>query len=305
MTVPKTVQVLAPAKINLALHVTGQRDDGYHLLDSLVGFTRLGDTLTLTTPGEGELSVSGPFGQDVPTDGSNLIYRVAQQAWPEMRVSFHLYKELPVASGIGGGSADAAACYRAIALLRHPSSERDSLLYLSDEKIAMLASLGADIPMCVHSMPALVRGIGENIRSVPDLPSLPILLINPGIAVSTPTVFNALVEKSNTEMEPLADAPGRDAFLDWLGRQRNDLQGPACTVVPVIDEVLACLGKAEGCALARMSGSGATCFGLFRESEEARQAERWIREIHPSWWVQASVINGPPMSAPYRMRSTT
>lgn len=305
MTVPHTVEALAPAKINLALHVTGQRDDGYHLLDSLVGFTQLGDTLTLTAPGQGELSVSGPFGRDVPTDGSNLICKVAEQAWPEIRVSFHLHKELPVASGIGGGSADAAACYRAIALLRQLKSERESLSYLSDEKIAALASLGADIPMCVHSMPAVVRGIGEDIRSVTDLPSLPILLVNPGIAVSTPAVFNALVEKSNTAMEPLAVAPGREAFLDWLGRQRNDLQAPACTLVPVIDEVLACLGKAQGCALARMSGSGATCFGLFRASKEARQAERWIKEINPSWWVQASVINGPPMSAPYRIRSTT
>lgn len=305
MTVPHTVQVLAPAKINLALHVTGQRDDGYHLIDSLVGFTRLGDTLTVTAPGCGELSVSGPFGRDVPTDGSNLICKMAEHVWPEMRMSFHVHKELPVASGIGGGSADAAACYRAIAMLRQLSGEGDEPLLMTDDKIAALAGLGADIPMCVYSEAALVQGIGEDIRPVADLPALPILLVNPGIGVSTPAVFKALVNKSNPATAPLVDVLNGHAFLDWLDDQRNDLQGPACDLMPQIPKVLECLRSMTGCSLVRMSGSGATCFGLFHDCEVIKQAAAQIKEAYPSWWVRATVINGPSLAAPHRMRSTT
>lgn len=305
MPVIHTVQVLAPAKINLALHVTGERSDGYHLLDSLVAFTRFGDTLTATAPGNGEFSVSGSFARDVPTDSSNLICKVAQQVWPEAKVSFHLHKDLPVASGIGGGSADAAASYRAIAALRQLSGAGESSLILTEDRIGDLARLGADIPMCVHSETARVRGIGNDIEPLTDLPALPIVLVNPGVAVSTPAVFQNLDEKTNSVMSPLRRAPNINEFLGWLCEQRNDLEKSACALFPEIQRVLDMLGSTEGCALARMSGSGGTCFGLFRNTDEAGRAAKEITAAQPLFWVKASVVNGPSAIAPQRMRSTT
>lgn len=305
MSVPHTVQVLAPAKINLALHVIGQRADGYHLLDSLVAFAAVGDTLTVTAPGNGGLSLSGPFAGQVPQDGSNFILQVAERAWPEMHMSFHLHKELPVASGIGGGSADAAACYRAIAMLRRINLPDDTTLLLTDDRVAALADLGADIPMCVHSEPAHVKGIGEDIALLEDMPELPVVLVNPGVAVSTPTVFKALKHRQNSPMTALPKALDASGFVRWLADQRNDLQEPACRAVPEITPVLAALSETQGCALARMSGSGATCFGLFDGQNAASEAAQRLKQDHPEWWVRPTVINGPSKASPQRMRSTT
>ena len=305
MSVPQTVQVLAPAKINLALHVTGQRKDGYHLLDSLVGFAASGDTLTVTAPGNGGLSLSGPFARQVPQDRSNFILQMAERAWPDMEMSFHLHKELPVASGIGGGSADAAACYRAIAMLRRIALPDDNTMLLTDERIAALADLGADIPMCVHSEAAHVQGIGEEITLLEDMPALPVVLVNPGVAVSTPIVFKVLKNRQNAPMTLLPKALDASGFVRWLAEQRNDLQEPACDTVPEIKPVLAALAVAQGCVLARMSGSGATCFGVFDSQGAASEAAGALKQHHPEWWVRPTVVNGPSRASPQRMRSTT
>lgn len=305
MPVQQTVQVPAPAKINLALHITGQRDDGYHLLDSLVGFAEIGDTLTISAPARSGLSVSGAFAESVPTDKSNFIFKVAERAWPDMDISFHLHKELPVASGIGGGSADAAACYRGIAMLRRLLDPEDSSFLMSDYKVAALVDLGADIPMCVRSEFVQVQGIGEQVRALKNMPALPAVLVNPGVPVSTPAVFKSLTFKSNSPMSPCPEEPDAQALICWLAEQRNDLQRPACAVAPDIQTVLDALIDQEGCRLARMSGSGATCFGLFHSSVHAHAAEQCLRSTNPTWWVRASTINGPSHAAPYLMRSTT
>lgn len=305
MALPQTVQVLAPAKINLALHVTGQREDGYHLLDSLVGFTQLGDTLTVTAPGKGNLSASGAFGGQVPADRTNSVFKVADYAWPDMPMSFHLHKELPVASGIGGGSADAAACYRAISMLRRIVEADDGPLMMTEQRIAGLAKIGADIPMCVHSEAARVTGIGEEIIRLEDMPAMPTLLVNPGVSVSTPAVFKALEKRQNPAMGEIPRVPDVVSLVEWLSAQRNDLQDAAQSVFPQITSVLQALRRVQGCALARMSGSGATCFGLFSDKDALQAAAKRMKADHPDWWVRASVINGAVSSAPYRIRSTT
>ena len=280
----------APAKINLALHVTGQTADGYHALESLVAFCLPADGLTLEIA-QGEqktlLETDGPFGAMLSGD-DNLVLNAAKllekrlpAAFAEAgSIRFTLEKNLPVASGIGGGSADAAA---ALLLLR-------SLLNLpvsDDDLMAFGAELGSDVPMCLFSSALIARGRGTGIEPVPGFPPLDLVLVNPGIAVSTPDVFAALKQKQNP---PLAALPGRldaDALTGWLAEQRNDLQPPALTLAPSIGEALSVL-KQSGARLSRMSGSGATCFGIFANSEGAREAAAAISASRPGWWVTAT-----------------
>lgn len=295
---PDPVRVFAPAKINLALHVTGQRADGYHLLDTLVNFASIGDILTVSAQGDPGLTVHGTFARDVPTDDSNSILAVAGAFQEAAPLAFTLLKELPVASGIGGGSADAAACYRALSMRAGRTPQSDD----ADR----LLSLGADVPMCVACAPARVQGIGEEIKAVPSLPDLPIVLVNPGVAVSTPAIFKALSQKNNPPMTAMpSDIGNRARFLTWLADQRNDLQPAACEAFPVLHRVLAALRETAGCDLARMSGSGATCFGLYPTHAAAAQAAQEIKARQPQWWVQAGRLNGHALAAPQVIRSTT
>ena len=262
----------APAKLNLALHVTGRRADGYHLLDSLVGFAGLGDRVTVA-PGRG-LVLRGPFAADLPAEG-NLCARAADLMG--LSAAITLEKHLPVASGIGGGSADAAAVLRGLA--------RGGAALPGPEA---LAKLGADVPVCLAGRPARMRGAGEVLDPLPDLPALPLVLVNPGVALATPAVFAALATRDNPGLPPLparfADAP---ALLDWLAATRNDLQEPARALAPAIGEVLDALAHA-GAGLARMSGSGATCFGLFATAPAADAAATRLRAARPGWWVAAT-----------------
>lgn len=264
----------APAKLNLALHVTGRRADGYHLLDSLVVFARYGDVLRVT-PGAGALSVDGPFAGDVPLDESNLCLRAARLMGAEAQI--HLTKNLPVASGIGGGSADAAAVMRALADQGHALPADPSVL-------------GADIPVCLAGQPARMRGAGERLDPVPPIPALPIVLVNPGIPLSTPAVFKALQNRDNPAM-PDPDWQDAASLIDWLGRTRNDLQPAAISLAPAIADVLAGLDQ-QGARLARMSGSGATCFGIFDDPEAATRAARALQK--PGWWSVASELASGP-----------
>jgi 4-diphosphocytidyl-2-C-methyl-D-erythritol kinase len=265
----------APAKVNLALHVTGRRADGYHLLDSLVVFAGVGDRLTLTDAPALSLHITGPQAGALPVTDDNLVLRAAR-AMDESAAKITLEKELPVASGIGGGSADAAATLRLIA--RH----RGRPLPAADQVLA----LGADVPVCLSGRPVRMTGIGEGLMPLPHrLPAVWLVLANPMQAVSTPEVFRALERRENA---PLRDLPRlRDAaeLAAWVAMQRNDLEVPALRLLPVIGQVRTALSAQSGCLIARMSGSGATCFGLFPDPLSASAAARAIRTAHPDWWV--------------------
>lgn len=265
----------APAKVNLALHVTGRRADGYHLLDSLVVFADVGDVVSVAAAPETTFAVTGPRSAAVPVDGSNLVLKAAA-LMPVAPAAITLEKILPASSGIGGGSADAAATLRALARLHHrPLPPRDALL-----------ALGADVPVCVGGQAARMSGIGEDLAPVPALPPLPAVLVNPGVALSTPEVFRGLDCRENPPMgavpDGLADAV---ALAAWLMAQRNDLEPPARRLAPEITQVLTQLAALPGCLLARMSGSGATCFGLFGTDAAARAAAEALAGTDPDWWV--------------------
>ncbi len=260
------IEVFAPAKINLCLHVTGQRADGYHLLDTLVAFCTVGDVLTLRE-GPLSLNLTGPEAEGLQAEPDNLILRAARLMGAQAAIT--LDKRLPVSSGIGGGSADAAAALRGLHALTGTSLPTET------------EQLGADVPMCLSSTPARVRGIGERVEPV-RLPPLHLVLVNPRVPVATPHVFRALDRRENPPLPPLTDWPDATALIEWLGGTRNDLEPPALKVAPVITEVLAAL---SGARFARMSGSGATCFGLFDTAEEADAAAGEIRKARPNWWV--------------------
>ena len=281
------MQVLAPAKINLALHVTGQRADGYHLLDSLVTFTEFGDLLSIEA-GEGlSLTLSGDRSVGLNADGDNLVLRAANLlrehvSRPELGASVHLEKILPVASGIGGGSADAAATLIGLNNLWDLNLNLTTL-----QELAL--PLGADIPMCLAGTPARVRGKGELIEPI-ALNSLALVLLNPGVAVSTPQTFQSLHQKNNAPLDDpmsLVGASSREVAR-YLSQQRNDLQPAAMEIAPAIGECLDVLERQESCLVARMSGSGATCFGLFGSIEAAETTAADIRQAFPQWWVVAT-----------------
>ncbi|KPH10081.1 4-(cytidine 5'-diphospho)-2-C-methyl-D-erythritol kinase [Rhizobium acidisoli] len=276
----------ARAKINLALHVTGQRADGYHLLDMLVTFADCGDRLGFLPAQTDAFTLSGRFGEMLAGDGgTNLVLRARDLlreqfgalAFP---VHIHLQKNLPVASGIGGGSADAAAALRGLMRLWGMS--------LPVEALASLAlKLGADVPMCLESRPLIARGIGEEIEAVADLPAFAMVLANPLKGMSTPEVFRRLTTKNNPA---LSLAPGLSGSAGWLAvidAARNDLEPPARQLVPEIAVISAML-QARGALLTRMSGSGATCFGIFASMAEAQEAAAALHGERPDWYFQAT-----------------
>ncbi|MGI1662885.1 4-(cytidine 5'-diphospho)-2-C-methyl-D-erythritol kinase [Palleronia sp. KMU-117] len=274
------VEVFAPAKVNLTLHVTGQRTDGYHLLDSLVVFADVGDRVTLALAERPSFKVTGPFAASVPLGDENLVLRAARLCAPDRSLAIGLEKGLPPASGLGGGSADAAAVARGVAALTGGRPDPDALL-----------ALGADVPMCLASGAARVRGIGERIKPLAGLPALPAVLVNPGHAMPTPPVFAALKRKDNPPMsDPLPVFAGPAGLIGWLAAQRNDLEAPAMAILPEVSRVLAALGACEGVRLARMSGSGATCFALFDDAEAAARAAARLGGLHPGWWVRPATL---------------
>ncbi|MCL3881821.1 4-(cytidine 5'-diphospho)-2-C-methyl-D-erythritol kinase [Marivita sp. GX14005] len=262
MAVP--IEARARAKVNLTLHVTGQRADGYHLLDSLVVFADIADRLTCVPTQEMSLTVDGAFASGVPTDSRNLAWRAAELANTPCHIS--LEKNVPHGAGLGGGSADAAAVLRAF-------DRRD-----------LATQLGADVPVCLSDAPQRMRGIGERLQRLDTVPGFALVLVNPDIHLPTADVFRALAHKSGSPMDALPGRPGED-WTDWLRRQRNDLQDAAQGLAPEIGEVLGALKNAK---LARMTGSGSTCFGLYPDLAQARQAEAEISQIHPNWWVRAT-----------------
>lgn len=272
----------ARAKINLALHVTGRRADGYHLLDSLVAFADFGDLITVE-PAEGlSLRLTGPMAAGLSDGADNLVLRAAAAFGAGQGARITLEKHLPIASGIGGGSADAAATLQALsALWGCPLPEPSRVL-----------ELGADVPVCLSGRPARMAGIGEEITPL-TLPEVHVVLANPGIGLATAEVFRALQRRDHPAL-PEAPPEWRDAaaLAGWLHHCRNDLEPPARGLAPVIGAVVAALAGQRGCLLARMSGSGATCFGLFATSAEAAAAAAALQAAEGGWWVRAGALAG-------------
>ncbi len=296
-----TVSVFAPAKINLALHVTGRRDDGYHLIDSLVAFASVGDQISATKDGTLSLTVNGPESAGVPADMDNLALKAAALLAQGNGVALTLTKLLPSASGIGGGSADAAAAFRAVLMLEHQGKApvddvwaKPDVLYETHGRA--LLGLGADVPMCLMSRSVRAHGIGERLSPV-ELPDIPAVLVNPRVAVRTPDVFNVLSTRENAALPArIPDFADAAALIAFLCETRNDLEPAATGLVPVIEVVRETLSGQNGCRFARMSGSGATCFGIFEDAAAADLAAARIREQHPDWWVAACVL-GDQMGA--------
>lgn len=277
----------APAKINLYLHVTGRHPDGYHELDSIFLFTGLRDRLNATRAPAGvfDLAISGPWGGALDAEGEdNLVLRAARAlancTSGEAGAHLELEKQIPVAAGLGGGSADAAAALRALAELWRLEGGTQDLAHLA-------AGLGADVPPCLAPRPWRVQGIGDALSPLDGTPAWGLVLANPRIPLPTAQVFAALRGAGHPFREPL---PGRLPWRDigWLRKMTgNDLEPAACALVPPIAEVLAALEATNGCLLARMSGSGATCFGLYVDGAAADTAAAAIRRARPGWWVWA------------------
>ncbi len=271
-------KAFAPAKVNLTLHVTGQRADGYHLLDSLVMFASVGDTITTDAAAQTSLTVKGPMAAGVPTDASNLVLQAADLIG--VTASIRLHKNLPHAAGIGGGSSNAAATLRALTKLHEAPMPQDTL------------ALGADVPVCLLAKSARMKGVGDDITPVRNLPMLHAVLVSSQRPVPTATVFKNLKKRDNPPMPgDIPKAATAPELIQWLGEMRNDLQTTAIKAEPGIAQVLSALEVTPGCQLARMSGSGGTCFGLYADAETAASAAGRLREEYPGWWVVATRLN--------------
>jgi 4-diphosphocytidyl-2-C-methyl-D-erythritol kinase len=273
------VERIARAKINLALHVTGRRADGYHLLDSLVAFADFGDVVRVEAANDLSLTVTGPMAAGLSAGPDNLVLRAASVMGRGAAIT--LEKRLPVASGIGGGSADAAATLAALAEL-----------YGCDLPTpAQVLALGADVPVCLAGVAARMQGIGEEITPI-ALPPAHLVLVNPGFGLGTADVFRAMTKRDNPPMaapEGLHDACALAAYLQLC---RNDMEPAALKLAPQIAGVIATLALQPGCLLARMSGSGATCFGLFEDKDKAEAAAKALSLSNPKYWVQAAALVG-------------
>jgi 4-diphosphocytidyl-2-C-methyl-D-erythritol kinase len=277
------------AKVNLYLHVLGKRADGYHLLDSLVCFAGVGDTLDFA-PAEGfHLEVGGPTATLLPEGEVNIVEKaarlLAERAGVPCNAAITLTKRLPVAAGIGGGSADAAAALKGLARLWR-------LDVTADELAAIGLKLGADVPVCLAGRATQMSGVGEGLAPAPALPPAWMLLVNPRVPLSTPPVFKARTGPFSAA-QPLIQAPKDAAALAEALKQRtNDLAAPATTLAPVITDVLAAIEATGNCLLARMSGSGATCFGLYPDEPSAKAAEARLTTQNPAWWSAAAKLIG-------------
>jgi len=285
---------LAPAKVNLFLHVGAPAADGYHPVCSLMVFADVGDHVAMEL-GEGSLTVSGPFAKGLGSEADNLIFRavrafVAELGHPMAELKMALDKQLPVASGLGGGSSDAGAALRLIRDVFAPQIDDARL-----EKVA--ASLGADGAACLWARPAIAEGRGERLSPAPGLPALPAVLVNPGVAVSTPAVYRALDtsrafgDVTRPSLPQAFESP--EEVAAWLAGLGNDLETPAIAVAPQVGTVLATLREEPEVLLARVSGSGGTCFALCADDFAAETLAERIEAMAPHWWVRRCRLGGP------------
>ena len=273
----------APAKVNLALHITGQREDGYHTLDSLVAFASdVGDGLRVARAQSLTLRVEGDRAEGVPDGEDNLVIKAARMLDPKGAAAITLDKQLPSEAGIGGGSSDGAAAMRALSRLWD----------LPLPTAAAAVTLGADVPVCMAPTLQRMEGIGEVLTPVKGWPKLPAVLVNAGRPVPTGAVFKALKTRENPPLPEGIPTPSTlPGAISWLGLLRNDLEHPAGIVVPEIRDVIAALAALDGCGLARMSGSGGTCFGLFESFGAAAYAASELQKAQPDWWVRATRLS--------------
>ncbi|HET7083271.1 MAG TPA: 4-(cytidine 5'-diphospho)-2-C-methyl-D-erythritol kinase [Rhizomicrobium sp.] len=273
----------APAKINLFLHVGDKRADGFHPVQSLAVFTELGDMLAMEDAIGQSLVIEGPFAKGLEGESDNLVLRAARAlGWGNAKLT--LTKNLPLASGIGGGSADAAAALRGLRQLWAVKKDEASMRDIA-------AGLGSDIPACLLSQPCFMEGRGEILRAAEAMPRVPLLLVNPGVPVPTKDVFAALQNRSGVEMAlPRGRFADTADLLRFLETTRNDLEEPARRIQPVIGEVLAAIAALPGALLARMSGSGATCFGIFADDDCAARAAEMLRQSHGDWWIAPTFV---------------
>lgn len=285
---PQPLVAFAPAKVNLSLRVVGRRPDGYHALVSLVAFATVGDRLILVPGGPPRLQVSGPTAAVAGPEHDNLVLKAARRlaegvAGLEAGL-FLLRKRLPAAAGIGGGSSDAAAALRLLARL-NGLAEDDARLR------AAAAATGADVPVCLGALPRMMSGVGDVLSAPLRLPPLAAVLVNPRVAVPTGDVFARLAASPAAAEPPVPTPPvAWEPLLRWLAGEPNDLEPPAMALQPAIAAALAALRTLPGCRLARMSGSGATCFGLFASAAAARAAARTLRAARRGWWVRPTVL---------------
>jgi 4-diphosphocytidyl-2-C-methyl-D-erythritol kinase len=283
--------LFAPAKINLFLHVGDKRADGYHNLCSLAAFADVGDTINAVPADKISLTNSGPFARALEgDDDDNLVTRaaIALQDWARTNgrrvdgARLALQKNLPIASGIGGGSSDAAATLKLLNDLWHIRATEQELLGIA-------AKLGADVPVCLAAKASLMEGIGEKLAPWP-LPTLPAILVNPRVSVMTADVFGELKQRSGASPPVRQDCRSPRETANWLASVRNDLQDPACSIAPSIIDALREVSATQGCLLARMSGSGATCFGLYETKAEASAAAGRVQAQQPHWWIAATEL---------------
>lgn len=282
---------LAPAKVNLTLRVFGLRADGYHDIQSLVTFADVCDELTLLPGKPLKLAARGHFAKAAGKLSANTVIKAARLLAAEIEGlalgQFTLVKNLPVAAGLGGGSADAAAALRLLA-----SANR---LKGDDPRLAKVArSVGADVPVCLDPRPRVMTGTGELLSKAITIPKLAVVLVNPGTALNTKRVFASYdkrdVPKASSEPYAPLIAQWHSAFIGMLEADRNDLEPIATKLVPAITKLLGALREQPGCELARMSGSGATCFGIFTTARAAKAAARRLKAAHPRWWVKAGML---------------
>ena len=271
----------SPAKVNLTLHVVGQHSNGLHLLDSLITFPLIGDTLSFSNAKQLKLSIVTDKKVSLTNDRDNLILKAAKIIDKEYLRDIILTKRLPISAGIGGGSANAAAIIRDAISLGYEVSSKN------------IRSLGADVMACLHSQPLRMRGTGEIIKPINIWPMTgSIILVNPGIPLETKKVFNALSKKKNRPMpERLPVFSNFKTLIDFIKTQRNDLENTAIDLGPIIEKVLIEIKHCKNCLISRMSGSGATCFGLFEKTEDAVKASYRIKDTFPDWWVVSSQIS--------------
>lgn len=295
-TTQRAVRILAAAKINLTLNVLGRRADGFHLLDSLVVFAGIGDVLEIVPADRFDLRIQGAFGAALGPMEDNLVYKAAHGLAalagraPDVRIK--LEKNLPVAAGIGGGSSDAAATLRALMALWQAPIDQVGL-----DRLAL--GLGADVPVCLHARPVFMSGIGEAMGPAPALPAAHLVLVNPALPLSSADVFAGRSGPYSTASRLIAAPDDVAALAAWLRQTGNDLTDSACALAPPVSLVLARIAASQGCLLARMSGSGPTCFGLFATADAAHRAADRIADEAPHWWCRAApVLAAPPPVTP-------
>lgn len=275
----------ARAKINLFLHAGTRRADGYHGLASWAAFTELGDDLTAAPADSLTLAVEGPFGGQLPPSADNLVLRAAAALGSGQGAALRLAKHLPVASGIGGGSSDAAAALHLLNELWRLETPFETLFDIA-------AALGSDVPVCVYNRSALMSGRGEQLQPGPDLPPLPVVLVNPGVPVSTAAVFAGLTQRTGAVLPRLPDSISDAAHLaSVLAPTKNDLEAPALALAPEIATALEALRSQTGILMARMSGSGATCFALAADDAAASAAALTLKRARPDWWIAATRLD--------------